>query len=65
MLTCNDDIHKTFEIRPDLTTELAALEYQKNPHILIMGKMALLRFEWILFIFAGNEGIMSLKFVQI
>ena len=45
-------------IRPR-TTELAALERMKKSHILIMGKRChhifSAIFNWILFIFAGNE----------
>ena len=45
-------------IRPP-TTELAALERMKKSHILIMGKTMsshfLSYFDWILFIFPGNE----------
>ena len=59
------------QIRPR-TTELAALECMKKSHKLIMGKTMsshfLRYFNWILFIFAGNEdmirGWMSSKFGQ-
>ena len=45
-------------IRPQ-TTEVAALERMKKSHILIMGRTMsshfLRYFDWILFIFPGNE----------
>ena len=41
-------------IRPR-TTELAALERMKKSHILISHHIFSAIFDWILFIFAGNE----------
>ena len=60
MMTCMRALisSKFGRIRPR-TTELAALEGMKKSHRLIMGKTMSLHFlryfNWILFIFAGNE----------